>query len=221
MNESQLLVLEDITKFYNSKLILRRVSLELKAHSLGLVTGANGAGKSTLLRIMAGLSMPDSGNVHYLQQARAYLGHATCVYAGLTALENLRFWAKTFGIEPTEMQLMDLLTRYDLGSHAHEQARNFSRGMAQKLNFCRILLINAPLAILDEPFTGLDEQSRKLMKEDILFLKNAGCAIVMTGHNFEEDSALADEVFFINNHKLAFSGKPAEFLNFKQAGELM
>lgn len=197
-----MLELKNISKFYGSRIILRKINARLQKGSLSLVTGANGAGKSTLLRIMAGLTHPDGGEVVCKSTGMGYLGHATFLYADLTALENLRFWARAYGLNPTDAELDYVLDKYGLKFHAGEKTRYFSRGMAQKLNFCRLLIQKPIIMLLDEPFTGLDQDSRELVQNDLAVLKSSGTAIAMIGHDFANDSRLADRIYHLKDHSI-------------------
>lgn len=93
------------------------------------------------MRIMAGLSRPSAGAANVADQARVgYLGHATFLYPGLTAVENLAFWRDAYGLKLTRDDIMAGLARVGLEAHAHERAGVFSRGMAQRLNLARVLM---------------------------------------------------------------------------------
>ena len=207
-----LLRLEDVAKFYGERPILKGVSLELDAGQTLLLTGANGAGKTTLLKIMAGLVQPDSGRV-ILELAAGeqvgYLGHQTCIYPDLSGLENLSFWARMHGLraEPSDLlaeHLAELLERLDLIAFAGEKAGTYSRGMAQRLNLARVLLLKPPLLLLDEPATGLDGRSRQALEREIAEAGKAGAGIVWISHQPETDAGKADTVVLLENGRLSF-----------------
>lgn len=197
-----MLRLENISKLYGERLIFKSVSLELEPGKILLLAGANGAGKSTLLRIMAGLSRPSGGKVSLDMPAGrvaeaqiGYLGHQTFLYPQLSALENLRFWSRLYGLEAQEgleNALNSALDRVELARFAHEPAGNFSRGMAQRLNLARVLLQRPALLLLDEPGTGLDERARKLLKNEILLARERGAGVVWISHSLAEDLPCAD-----------------------------
>ena len=102
-----MLRLSEVAKFHGPRLVFRKLSFELGAGLVLLVVGPNGAGKSTLLRIMAGLSRPTAGAVDLGCPAGAvgYVGHQTFIYPRLTALENLRFWARLYGLDAGDAAL--------------------------------------------------------------------------------------------------------------------
>ena len=107
---------------------------------------------------MAGLARPTVGTVKRFCEdgGLGYLGHATFIYPGLTALENLAFWSGMHRNLTDKATLSKALARVELAPFAEERAGTFSRGMAQRLNLARILLQSPPLLLLDEPGTGSD-----------------------------------------------------------------
>ncbi len=204
---SVVLELHKVTKFFGQRCILKDVTLSLYAGSITLLMGANGAGKSTLLRIMAGLAKPCFGDVHrhVQEQALGYLGHATFVYPALTAKENLLFWAHMYGLprsDSTAKALEDVLTRVQLLPFAEEKAGVFSRGMAQRLNLARILLLQPKLWLLDEPSTGLDVHSSQLLRQEVQKAQEGGAAIVWISHDMHNDAAMAQRVLHIEKARV-------------------
>ena len=206
-----LLRLENIVKFYGERPVIKGVSLELTAGQTLLLTGANGAGKTTLLKIMAGLIRPDSGRLVLelaAEEQVGYLGHQTCIYPELSGLENLSFWAHLHGLKRERPALLELLERLGLLAFADEKAGTYSRGMGQRLNLARVLLIRPALLLLDEPATGLDTRSRQTLEREIAQAGKAGAGIVWISHQPEQDAAKADEVALLENGRLSF--KPTE-----------
>jgi heme exporter protein A len=202
---SFLLELRDIAKFFGHRCIFKSVELAVARGTVHLLTGANGAGKSTLMRLMAGLVCPSAGSreCHAAEGRLAYLGHATFVYPGLTALENLAFWRKAQGLRLTEAELMALLERVGLERHAHELAGIFSRGMAQRLNLARALLAEPELLLLDEPGTGLDSRAAMMLRQEIAQAKQRGAGIVWISHDVAIDAPPADRVLTLEQGRLS------------------
>lgn len=203
MSDDAIVQLKDITKFYGEKLVFRNLDFIGQRGRLYVVSGANGSGKSTLLRLLAGLSKPASGIATWASGARvAYLAHATFLYEALTAIQNLRFWSVGAKLDYTDNELMNLLEKMELSAYAHEKTRVFSRGMAQRLNFARCLLLRPDLLLLDEPYTGLDERSQNLMKEEMIRLKQGGACIVQVSHSPQTDSLIADQQYYLADRRL-------------------
>nr|WP_321514614.1 heme ABC exporter ATP-binding protein CcmA [uncultured Pseudodesulfovibrio sp.] len=214
MADAPLLSVKRVAKFFGSKLVFKEVSCEVSPGEILLVTGHNGAGKSTLMRIMAGLSKPSAGDVTFAVEPEdsAYLGHATFIYPGLSALENLKFWGAMYGLSPSREKLMGLLKRVGLERAAEEKAGSFSRGMAQRLNLARIYLVEPKLIFLDEPGTGLDPRSLAKLRNEITGFRDNGVSIVWISHQVAEDTALADKVLALGGRKVEYFGPASEYV---------
>lgn len=204
--ETPALRLTGVRKVYEPRVILRGVDLDVLP-GVTLLTGSNGAGKSTLLRLMAGLERPTSGQVLRENTApAAYVGHTPCLYAGLSALENLRFWDRVCGGDAERSRLMEALERVNLARHAEDRAGTFSRGMAQRLNLARVLLTSTDLWLLDEPDTGLDAASAALLLHEIEAARNRGVAVVWITHHADAHRGLAERVLVLHTGRVYAEG---------------
>src|SRR5262249_21353119 len=151
------LTAHDLTKRFGTKRVFAGVSLDLPAASCLLVTGPNGSGKTTLLRVLAGLAAPTSGTLELPDRSRiGYLGHEPLVYRELTPLDNLALFARLYRIPDGRERAGMLLERFGLWEVRRDRVSTFSRGMAQRLGLCRVLLHEPDLLLLDEPFNALD-----------------------------------------------------------------
>ena len=193
-------------------------ALVQKMHIVG-ITGGTGCGKTTVGRTILRLYEPTAGEVIFDGTGAggvaredgprlAYLGHATFVYPGLSALENLQFWARAHGLRPSRAELLALLEHVGLAAHAEERAGVFSRGMAQRLNLARVLLLDADLVLLDEPGTGLDVISMALVRREMLAARERGACVIVVSHDLAGDSPLADRLLLLENRRLAYDGPP-------------
>lgn len=202
-----------VGKFFGSKLVLRGVDCAALAGEALLVVGGNGAGKTTLLKIMAGLARPSAGvvDVRVPPEACAYLGHATFQYPRLSAVANLTFWARMYGLAPSRAELEAVLERVGLARVAGEPAGTFSRGMAQRLNLARVFLIGPRLVFLDEPGTGLDPASQELLRREISGLKASGAAVVWVSHHLSADLPFAEKVLHLRDAGVAYFGPASGF----------
>lgn len=208
-----LIRLADVSKFYGSKLVFKKLSLELAPGNVLLLVGANGAGKSTLLRIMAGLSRPSSGQVKQQvpPEKIGYVGHQTFIYAKLSALDNLRFWARLYGLDAGEDAMLAALDGVGLKMAAFEEAGSFSRGMAQRLSLARAFMTRPELLFLDEPGTGLDKRSTAVLRREIAAARERGAAVVWISHDVSGDLERADQVFAIQDRGCGYFGPAAGY----------
>jgi heme exporter protein A len=208
------LELDRVAHLYDHSLVFRDISCKFRAGSITLLLGGNGAGKSTLLRIMAGLARPSSGTVRFSGTARkiGHLAHSTFVYPALTALENLVFWREAYRLAVTKEGLLTILERVGLAARAHDRAGTFSRGMAQRLNLARILLLEPDVLLLDEPDTGLDAASQSLLRKELLEARRRGACAVLASHDSARDAPLADRALLLEKGMLAYDGPSSRFL---------
>jgi ABC-type multidrug transport system ATPase subunit len=162
-----------------------------------LVTGPNGSGKTTLLRVLAGLAAPTSGELELPERARiGYLGHDPLVYRELTPLENLGLFARLYRVPDGRERIGMLLERFGLWDVRRERVSTFSRGMAQRLALCRVLLHEPELLLLDEPFNALDADAAALL--DRMLDELDGQTLVIATHDPGRVERLA-------THRLAFA----------------
>jgi ABC-type multidrug transport system ATPase subunit len=171
-----------IEKRYGRRRVLRGVDLELPPGGFLLVTGQNGSGKTTLLRILAGLVAPTRGTLAVaVDRGRlGFLAHEPLVYRELTALENLDLFGRLYRVPERRERIGMLLERFALWDARNERVAAFSRGMLQRLALCRTLLHDPELLVLDEPYTGLDEQGVALLDRELGDLAGVRAMVVST-----------------------------------------
>ena len=166
------LEVEGLARHYGEREALADVSLSLDAGQTLVVFGPNGAGKTTLLRVLASLLRPHAGSVRVLGsslpgeawavRARVgLLGHEPLLYRELTARENLRFYARLYGVEDERVQ--ELLESVAMQARANEPLRTLSRGMVQRVAVARAVLHDPELLLLDEPNANLDPAAIELV----------------------------------------------------------
>jgi heme exporter protein A len=171
-----------LEKRYGDKRVLRGVSLDLADDGFLVVTGPNGSGKTTLLRLCAGLALPSRGEleVSHDRSELGFLAHEALVYRELTAVENLDLYGRLYRVRERRERIGMLLERLGLWDARHERAGSYSRGMLQRLALCRTLLHEPSLLILDEPYSGLDEDGAALLDRELAERRGRAAFVVAT-----------------------------------------
>jgi len=203
----------------SDKKAVNGVSFKIKKGEIFGFLGPNGAGKTTTQKIMIGLLKGYNGNVEILgknlQSWKTDLYNRIGVgfelpnhYQKLTAFENLELFASFYRQRTTPP--MDLLKMVELEKDANQRVATFSKGMKSKLNFVRSLLNDPEVLFLDEPTTGLDPVSSRLIKNIIKQKRKEGKAIFLTTHNMNDADELCDRVGFIVDGQLVLIESPRE-----------
>jgi len=194
-----------LTKHFGSQAALRGIDLDVRRGEFLTVVGPNGAGKTTLMRILATLTQPTEGQVRVggydlAQQPAAarrlmgFVSHQPLLYDDLTAEENLRFYARLYGVSEAKAQISAALSWVGLTARRGDLVRTFSRGMKQRLAIVRALLHDPLLLLLDEPYAGLDQEAVVVFRKILAVLRRRERTVVMTTYNLERGAALADRV---------------------------
>jgi heme exporter protein A len=214
MNPPQIAI-HNLYKRYGRKTILKGVELAVEAGQVMALLGANGAGKTTLLRLVAGLARPSSGeialggvNVRAAgAELRRYIGvvsHLPLLYETLSGYENLAFFARLYDMQEPGPRIDSVLRAVELWAPRRELVRTYSRGMVQRLAIARAILHDPPVLLLDEPDTGLDQNSAELLHGLITRLGAANRAVLLTTHNLERALGWADSVAILVGGKIVF-----------------
>jgi ABC-type multidrug transport system ATPase subunit len=179
-------------KRFGDKRVLRGVDLDVARGAFAVVTGPNGSGKTTLLRLCAGLALPSEGDleVDVPRAALGYLAHEPLVYRELSALENLDLYGRLYRVRERRERSGMLLERFGLWEARHARAASLSRGMLQRLALCRTLLHEPTLLLLDEPYSGLDDEGVSLLDRE-LAERAAHATFVVATHEPERLERLA------------------------------
>ncbi len=195
------------------------VDLQVGPGDLVAGVGPNGAGKTTLLRMLGGLVRPTAGKVTVSgrdlragdPEARRPIGlvsHQSFLYDDLTALENLAFTARLYGMARPRAVALDALADVGLEGKAREPVSSLSRGMVQRVALARALLHDPPVLLLDEPFTGLDAPATRHVQEVLARRRQDGHAAVVVSHQFAEVWDLASHVVVMVDGEVVMRESP-------------
>jgi heme exporter protein A len=204
---------EGVSRHYGRRAALIRVSLECRAGSIAGLLGPNGAGKSTLLGVLATLVAPTAGLVRYggrpaaewgdaLRGGIGVLGHDTFLYDDLTAAENLEFFSQLHGLPAIRQRVGRALEDARLTMRSADRVGTFSRGLRQRLALERALVHDPRLVLLDEPFTGLDDESIGLLVTRLDALRARGAIVVMATHDFDSAERVIDRALCLQAGRL-------------------
>jgi ABC-type multidrug transport system ATPase subunit len=200
------LEIADVWKYYGDFPALRAVALNIEPGSTMALLGRNGAGKTTLLRIIAGLSRPSRGSIK-LQGSIGILGHGIGVYDELSALENLTLFGRLYDLPDPRKRADEMLERVGLARVRDGLAREFSRGMRQRLAVGRAFLHDPEVLLLDEPFTALDDRAIAVLQSMIQSMRERGRTIIMSTHQLREALELASHVALLQRGQIVHTGE--------------
>jgi len=207
---------QDIQKKFGHFTALGGVSIQIPRGEFVTLFGRNGAGKTTFLKIAATLMRPTHGSLQIEgidirrepEQARRHIGflsHNTFIYRDLSAIENLRFFCRLYGVDASRDRLMDLLERVGLRRRANDAVRSFSRGLQQRVGIARVLLHSPSLILLDEPYTGLDAQAVAMLNTMLDEIVAGGRTVILTTHDLEQGLRAATRAMVMDRGKVVMS----------------
>ncbi len=213
--------LDAVVKQYGLNPVLRGVHLHVRQGEFVTLVGPNGAGKSTLMAIVATLLRPTAGEVRVggwplpaaADRVRRHIGlvsHHALLYRDLTAAENLLFCAKLYRLPDAETRVLDALRRVGLFARQRDPVGTFSRGMLQRLTIARATLHEPDVLLLDEPYTGLDQEASALLDELLRAEAARGRTILMITHDLAHGLGLADRLAILHRGQIAREVSRAE-----------
>lgn len=211
--------LVNVSKRYGDITAVENLNLEIRKGEIFGLLGPNGSGKSTTIKIILGLVKPDSGYVNVLginveenpievRKRIGYVPESPKIYEFLTGIEFLDFTGDVYGISPDEKKrkISQFIKALDLEGREGDLISSYSEGMKQKIVIISALMHKPELLLLDEPLSGLDPKSARIIKDLLRELSSQGVTTIMSTHILEIAQAMCDRIGIIYRGKLLALG---------------
>jgi len=212
--------LAGVTKAYENKVAVDKLSLSIEAGQMFGLLGPNGAGKTSSIRMMMGITIPDSGRVSLFEKPFerksldrvGYLPEERGLYKKMKVLDQLIFFGQLHGVtaEDARKRSTNWAKRMEIADALEKKTEELSKGMQQKIQLIATLLHEPDLIVMDEPFSGLDPVNAVLVERTLLELKDEGRAILFSTHRMDQVEKLCDAICLINGGQAVLSGKVRE-----------
>ncbi len=208
---------QGLTKSFGNHRALRGIDLEVRQEESVVIFGPNGAGKTTLIKVLATIMNPSSGRVlidglnlkNNAEEIRRRIGvvtHQTFLYHSLTGYENLEFYSRMYDVPRRKERIHEVATIVGMSSRLYDRVGTLSRGMQQRLSIARSLLHKPAVMLLDEPETGLDQQTTSMLWEALQVEGERKRTIILTTHNLERGLELGDRLLILDKGKIVYQG---------------
>jgi len=212
--------LADVTKTFGAHKAVDGLSLAVPRGAIFGFIGPNGSGKTTTLRMILHILYPDSGTIEVLGKTSrraandriGYLPEERGLYRKMTVRRVLAYYAGLKGMRQRDARVEtdQWLERLGLSEWRDRKVEALSKGMQQKVQFIAAVLTRPDLAILDEPFSGLDPVNLEALREVILELKRRGATVIFSTHDMTKAEELSDTICMIFKGKKVLDGTLAE-----------
>jgi ABC-2 type transport system ATP-binding protein len=214
-----IVVVTDLVKRFGEHAAVDGVSFQIRTGEIFGLLGPNGAGKTTIISMISCLIAPTDGaivvdgssTVKEAVKVRRSLGvvpQEIALYPTLTALENLTFWGRMYGLggKLLEERVAEALELAGLVDRAKERIETYSGGMKRRVNIAAGIMHHPKLLIMDEPTVGIDPQSRNHILETVKELNGRGMTVLYTSHYMEEVEFLCDRVAIMDHGQIIAQG---------------
>jgi ABC-2 type transport system ATP-binding protein len=215
--------LRGVAKRYSDIVAVDYINLDVKYGEVFGLLGPNGSGKSTLLKIMLGLVKPDSGSVNVLginaeensiavKRQVGYVPESPRLYEFLTGIEYLDFVGDVYGLNPADKKsrIDESLVALELAGREGDMISSYSQGMKQKITLISAFIHKPRLLLLDEPLSGLDPRSARIVKNLLRKLASQGVTTIMSTHILEIAQAMCDRIAIIYEGRVLALGNMKE-----------
>jgi ABC-2 type transport system ATP-binding protein len=212
--------LTGVTKAYENKIAVSKLSLSIDAGQMFGLLGPNGAGKTSSIRMMMGITIPDSGRISLFEKPFerqsldrvGYLPEERGLYKKMKVIDQLVFFGRLHGLTAEEARKRSnaWAKRMEIDEVLNKKTEELSKGMQQKIQFIASLLHDPGLIVMDEPFSGLDPVNAALVEKTLLELKSQGKAILFSTHRMDQVEKLCDSICLIDHGQAVLAGRVRE-----------
>jgi ABC-2 type transport system ATP-binding protein len=233
MNATPAILVENLTKRFGAFTAVDDISFTVSRGEIFGFLGPNGAGKTTTIRVLLGLLHPTSGRVVVLgydipREAKAmqsrvgYMSQLFTLYRDLTAVENINFYGRVYGLGARELarRREEIIAMAGLQGRENELTANLSGGWKQRLALGCAIVHKPALVFLDEPTAGVDPLSRRSFWELIYTLAKGGTTVFVTTHYMDE-AEHCQRLGFISDGRLIALGSPSELKAYQMCGQVV
>ncbi len=233
MTTTSAIEVRGLRKSYGKQVVLDGIDLDVPEGTVFALLGPNGAGKTTVIHILSTLIAADAGEVRIagfdvarepdaIRGVIGLTGQVSAVDGQFTGEENLRLMAdlEHLGKERGQRRVAELLERFELVADAGKPAATYSGGMRRRLDLAMTLVGDPRIIFLDEPTTGLDPRSRRVMWDIVRELVAGGVTILLTTQYLEEADRLASRIALLDAGRIVAQGTPAELKRLVPGGSV-
>ena len=219
-----------LRKSYQKRLVIRDVSIQLNRGEIVALLGPNGSGKTTCFYSIAGLVIPEGGQVilngrdvtrlPMYRRARlgiGYLPQENSIFRGMNVEKNILAVLELTGLNKKSRyeRLEELLNEFSIGHLRQTPALALSGGERRRVEIARCLAANPKYLLLDEPFAGVDPVAVSEIRALVLALKTRGVGVLITDHNVRETLEIVDRAYILHDGKVLMSGTANEIVKDK------
>jgi ABC-2 type transport system ATP-binding protein len=206
--------IDSVSKSFGSVAAVERLSLGIPEGSIFGLIGPNGSGKTTTMRMIVNMIAPDSGAIRIFGRQPAgtrsseigYLPEERGLYRKMEVSAVLEFFGEMRGARRVSADVRNWLDRFELSEAAHKKVDSLSKGMGQKVQFIAAVVPRPRLLILDEPFTGLDPVSARVLREAVLDLRSQGTTVILSTHDMTVAEAMCDGIGMVFRGRKVLDG---------------
>jgi ABC-2 type transport system ATP-binding protein len=218
-----MLEVKNVGKSFGGNVAVNDVSFVVEPGKILGLIGQNGAGKTTTFRMILDFITPDQGIItwngrpinQFNHDFIGYLPEERGLYPKMTVEQQILFLGQLHGMHKKDIlqQLGGWMDRFQVKGNRKDKVKNLSKGNQQKVQLIASLIFMPKLAILDEPFSGLDPVNTSLLKDGIHYLQEHGSAIIFSSHDMSNVEDLSDQLVMLKNGKVVLNGTVSEVRN--------